>query len=199
MRRMREFHYGVHMLAVEVGDITESDAEAIVNAANYSLMGGGGVDGAIHSAAGPELNGELVKIRRERYPNGLPPGEAVITRGYRLKASHIIHTVGPVWMGGRNGEDDVLYRSYRSCLDLAREFGIHDIAFPALSTGAYGFPFDRAERIAIRSVIDFLKDESAGYTVRFVFYTEDQGKRFLFILSDLGLPVNWNRDVQENT
>ncbi len=121
MKSLREFRLGMHLLAVEVGDITQSDAEAIVNAANSSLMGGGGVDGAIHSAAGPELNVELAAIRRNRYPRGLPAGEAVITHGYRLKAAHIIHTVGPVWMGGQKGEDDILYRSYRNCLDLAKK------------------------------------------------------------------------------
>ncbi|KAA8922952.1 O-acetyl-ADP-ribose deacetylase [Thermoplasma sp.] len=187
MKDLLNFSYGKHRIIVEVGDITESDADAIVNAANSSLMGGGGVDGAIHSAAGPELDAELAEIRRRRYPGGLPPGEAVITRGYRLKSAHVIHTVGPVWMGGHGGEDEVLYRAYKNSMMVAADNGIRDIAFPAISTGAYGFPFDHAERIAIRSVRDFLNGQNDAYTIRFIFYTESQGREFLSILAKNGM------------
>ncbi|HEX9291043.1 MAG TPA: O-acetyl-ADP-ribose deacetylase [Anaeromyxobacteraceae bacterium] len=124
-------------------DITRLSVDAIVNAANPSLLGGGGVDGAIHRAAGPGLLDEC------RGLGGAQPGEAKITRGHRLPARHVIHTVGPVWHGGGHGEGDVLARCYRACLRLASERELRTIAFPAISTGAYGFPLDRATRIAM--------------------------------------------------
>lgn len=140
------------MIRVWQGDITTLDVDAIVNAANSSLLGGGGVDGAIHRAAGPQLLAEC------RTLGGCPTGEARITKGYDLPARHVIHTVGPVWKGGDRGEDDLLASAYRNSLALARQHDLTSIAFPAISTGIYGFPPDRAARIAVATIRDHAAD-----------------------------------------
>ena len=137
------------------GDITALDIDAIVNAANKSLLGGGGVDGAIHRAAGPDLLVACAKL------GGCETGEAKITPGFRLPARYVIHTVGPIWGGGERGEDRLLADCYRNSLALAHRHGLASIAYPAISTGAYGFPPDRAARIALRTVLAALADTTA--------------------------------------
>jgi len=149
------------LLVVE-GDITEQDVDAIVNPANPTLLGGGGADGAIHRAAGPGLGEEC------RALGGCRTGEAKITGGYRLPARFVIHTVGPVWRGGGEGEDDLLAECYRSSLRLAGERGLASVAFPAVSTGAYGFPFGRAARIAVETVLGTLPETPSIQLVVFV-------------------------------
>jgi len=149
------------------GDITKVDVDAIVNAANTTLLGGGGVDGAIHRAAGPELLAEC------RTLSGCKPGEAKLTRGYRLPARFVIHTPGPVWHGGQRGEPKILANCYRSSLQLATENGIKTIAFPAISCGAYGYPIPDAAKIAVKTVQDFLETEDKIDKVIFVLWGED--------------------------
>jgi O-acetyl-ADP-ribose deacetylase (regulator of RNase III) len=140
------------------GDITKLNVDAIVNAANSTLMGGGGVDGAIHKAAGKELLKECMSIIESKFPNGLSVGEAVVTNGYNLSAKYIIHTVGPVYKGGNNGEDSLLYSAYYNSLKIAVSKQVKTIAFPNISTGAYRYPIEEASFVRNKAISDFLKD-----------------------------------------
>lgn len=154
-------------ILVVAGDITLQRVEAIVNAANTTLLGGGGVDGAIHRAAGPELLAEC------RTLGGCATGRAKITRGYKLPAQWVIHTVGPVWRDGNHGEDELLAGCYRSCFALVEQYGIKTVAFPSISTGAYGFPLDRAARIAVCETNDFLARNRSVEQVALVCFGAD--------------------------
>jgi len=158
------------------GDITKLEVDAIVNAANTTLLGGGGVDGAIHRAAGPELLAEC------RTLGGCQLGEAKITRGYRLPTRFIIHTVGPVWRGGKRGEPETLANCYRNSLQLAVETGIRTIAFPAISCGAYGYPIEEAAQIAVNTTREFLATTDQIEKVIFVLWDEDVYKTYRRIL-----------------
>ena len=148
------------------GDITQVHTDAIVNAANTSLLGGGGVDGAIHRAAGPELLAEC------RTLHGCETGQAKLSPGFQLSASWVIHTPGPVWRGGEHGEAALLASSYRSCLTLAEAHGIRSVDFPSISTGVFGYPLEKAAQVALQTIADFLADHDLPETVRMVCHTE---------------------------
>jgi len=155
------------------GDITEAVVDAVVNAANSSLMGGGGVDGAIHSRGGPAILEACRDIRQKRYPDGLPTGEAVITTGGHLPSRYVIHTVGPIWRGGKTGEVDLLAWAYRSVLKLAHQNRIRTIAFPSISTGAYGFPIKKAAVIALKTTAEGIRKWIDSFEeIRFVLFSE---------------------------
>jgi O-acetyl-ADP-ribose deacetylase (regulator of RNase III) len=173
---------GPARLDVCVADITTLAADAIVNAANRTLLGGGGVDGAIHRAAGPELLAECQTL------GGCETGLAKITRGYRLPAKHVIHAVGPVWRGGHAGEEDLLASCYRTALDLAAENRLASIAFPAISTGVYAFPADRAARIAVGTVTAQLAASDRGIRhVVFCCFAQGAADHHLTAFAELGL------------
>jgi O-acetyl-ADP-ribose deacetylase len=169
-------------LEIVVDDITTLDVDAIVNAANETLLGGGGVDGAIHRAAGPELLAECRTLK------GCKTGSAKITRGYRLNARHVIHAVGPVWHGGRSGEEELLASCYRSSLALAATYALPSIAFPAISTGVYRFPADLAARIAVGTVVAELAAAPSGITrAIFCCFAQDAARHHMNAFAELGL------------
>lgn len=166
-------------VAVKVGDITEETVDAIVNAANSTLFGGGGVDGAIHRKGGPQILAECREIRRSVYPDGLPAGDAVITSGGELPARHVIHTVGPIF-GIHGGEEPALLsRCYENCLMLAVSEGLRSIAFPSISTGAYAYPKHEAALISSITISTFLEKESAISQINLVFFSEPDARMFL--------------------
>lgn len=173
---------GAARLEVCVGDITTLTLDAIVNAANHSLLGGGGVDGAIHRAAGPQLRAECETL------GGCATGAAKITRGYRLPAKHVIHAVGPVWNGGDQREDELLASCYRTALDLAAAHRLGSIGFPAISTGIYGFPPDRAARIAVGTAAAELAADPRGIArVVFCCFGQSSADHHVAAFGDLGL------------
>jgi O-acetyl-ADP-ribose deacetylase (regulator of RNase III) len=161
------------------GDITDQDTDAIVNAANRSLLGGGGVDGAIHRAAGPQLLAEC------RTLGGCQTGEAKITKGYHLKAKHVIHTVGPIYHSEGKKAPELLARCYRRSLELASENKLKSVAFPSISTGAYGYPLEEAAPIALRTVMDYLKSHPEIQLVRFVLFGKEAYQAYEKALKEL--------------
>ena len=166
-----EYTIGKNKIRIVQGDITEQDIDVIVNAANRTLMGGGGVDGAIHRKGGSDILEECKKIRKKEWPNGLPTGKAAITTGGNLKARYVIHTVGPIWRGGNHGEPDLLVDAYENSLKLAVSEGLTTVAFPSISTGAYRFPIDQASKIALKTTKKFLEAENCLSMVMFVLFT----------------------------
>jgi O-acetyl-ADP-ribose deacetylase len=156
------------------GDITTERLDAIANAANEALRGGGGVDGAIHRAAGPGMLDEL----RQRYPDGTPTGSAVATGGHELPARWVLHAVGPVWQGGDHDEEALLDAAYRSCLRLADELGARSVAFPAISMGIYGYPAEDGARVAVDAVADHLRGDTQIELVRFVLFSDETYDHF---------------------
>jgi O-acetyl-ADP-ribose deacetylase (regulator of RNase III) len=182
---MNEITIGSTTLRLVRGDITDQQVDAIVNAANPSLMGGGGVDGAIHRKGGPAILEACKRARAERYPEGMPTGEAVITMGGMLPARFVIHTVGPIWRGGRDREAELLARAYESSLRCGAEAGVRTLAFPSLSTGAYGYPKGDAARVALSAVIDFLRANPPFHEVRFVLFSDDDLRVYAAALAAL--------------
>ena len=166
-----EFRVGKTRVCLIQGDITNVTADAIVNAANSSLMGGGGVDGTIHRRGGPKILEECKVIRAVDWPEGLPTGKAVITSAGNLKAKYVIHTVGPVWEGGSHHESELLADAYRNSLELAVSKALGSIAFPSISTGAYGYPIDDASKIALNTVKGFLESKDDLDEVSFILFT----------------------------
>jgi O-acetyl-ADP-ribose deacetylase (regulator of RNase III) len=182
VKSFSQLHIGTSLLTLLRGDITLQDTEAIVNAANSTLMGGGGVDGAIHRAGGPEILEECQAIRTQR--GNLPPGEAVITTAGRLSAKNVIHTVGPIWRGGTHGEDILLANAYRNSLTQALQNHLTTISFPSISTGVYGFPVDRASRIALTTVKQFVQAHPSIREVRFVVFDEHAERTYAALFNE---------------
>ena len=168
------------VLCLVKGDITKEDTEAIVNAANSRLAGGGGVDGAIHRAGGPKIMEECRKI------GACPTGNAVITTGGSLLAKYVIHTVGPIYQDGKSNEAELLASAYKKSLELAVEQGIRSIAFPSISTGVYGYPIREAAHIALKTIIDFLRENDALTCVRFVLFSDSDFETYSHTLTHMG-------------
>ena len=166
-------------VVVKVGDITKEDVDAVVNAANGSLMGGGGVDGAIHRAGGPEILKECKEIRRVHYPDGLPTGQAVITTAGKMTARYVIHTVGPVYERGGKDKAELLAACYRNSMKLAAEKGLKTMAFPAISTGVYGYPVEEAAKVSATTIEKFLGTDKSVQEVRLVFFSPTDADIFL--------------------
>ncbi|WP_107995645.1 O-acetyl-ADP-ribose deacetylase [Trichococcus paludicola] len=171
---MKKLQFNQTTLHVVKGDITRCEVDAVVNAANESLLGGGGVDGAIHRAAGPEL------LAACRTLDGCRTGDAKLTPGFRLKAAHVIHTVGPVWRGGMHGEADLLASCYQKSLELAEAHGIRTLAFPAISTGIYGYPLEQATAIAVGTVLKYLENQPESDITEITFVCFDDATVYAY-------------------
>ena len=184
-----------HKTAIEFvqGSVLEQDVDAIVNAANTAMRGGGGVDGAIHKAAGKQLMNELIRVA----PNGAKTGTAVITKGHLLKQPYVIHTPGPVWKGGHSNEAERLASSYRSCLEKAEERGLTSIAFCSISTGIYGYPLALAAPLAVRTVMEYLRDHSDTTLERVVFAMYQKHEYLAFTEAFAGLQVSGEEGQDE--
>ena len=172
---------GESVLEFVIGDITQQSVDAIVNAANARLAGGGGVDGAIHRAGGSAIMEETDR----RYPEGCPTGSAVVSGAGNLPAKFVFHAVGPVWYGGKAGEPEQLANAYRTCLELALQYECDSIAFPAISTGVYGYPPDLAAAVCLQACMDFLKAHQAPRLIRFVLFSEGAWGAFARVLEEL--------------
>jgi len=167
---------------VKTGDITKENVDAIVNAANSSLLGGGGVDGAIHNVGGPDILSECKMIRASEYKAGLPTGKAVITTAGKLPAKYVIHTVGPIWHGGKNNEEKLLSDCYYNCLELLLNRGLKTIAFPAISTGVYGYPKDKAALVVGDTIKNYMAKCSTAINIEkiyFIFFSDKDMQTFL--------------------
>ncbi|NIO06625.1 MAG: O-acetyl-ADP-ribose deacetylase [Deltaproteobacteria bacterium] len=177
MEELKRFVDG--KVVIMVGDLTKDKVDAIVNAANSSLMGGGGVDGAIHRAGGPEILRACEEIRKQEYPDGLPTGRAVITTAGKMLSKYVIHTVGPVYGRGGKEKANELAACYKNSLSLAAENGIETVAFPAISTGVYGYPQEEAAKVCSKAVQEFLSKESRVKQVHLVFFSQNDADVFL--------------------
>lgn len=166
-------------VTVKVGDITKQAVDAVVNAANSTLLGGGGVDGAIHRAGGPAILQECKEVRHYKYPDGLPPGQAVMTTAGNMPAKYVIHSVGPVYGQGGNDKAELLAACYRNSLQLAANNRLKTVAFPAISTGVYGYPQDEAARVSSGAIEDFLRSDTRIQEVRLVFFSTSDAEAFL--------------------
>jgi O-acetyl-ADP-ribose deacetylase (regulator of RNase III) len=177
MEELKKFLKG--RVVVKVGDITKEDVDAIVNAANSSLMGGGGADGAIHRAGGPDILEECKELRTSKFPDGLPTGQAAITTAGKMAAKYVIHTVGPVYGRGGKEKAELLAACYDNSLKLAAEEKLKTIAFPAISTGVYGYPLDEAARVSSEAIEKFLSSDGSIQQVRLVFFSRSDAETFL--------------------
>lgn len=178
-----EIKVGKTILQLVIGDITDQETEAVVNAANSSLLGGSGVDGAIHRVGGPKILEECKQIRASH--GKCPTGEAVITTGGNLKADYVIHTVGPIWRGRKVDEPELLKNGYQNSLKLAKEKKIKTISFPSISTGAYGYPTEKASLVALETVLEYITDNDDFDEVRFVLFSDEDYKIYIKSLQQL--------------
>ncbi len=178
-----EVKIGNSQLVLKQGDLTEEEVDAIVNAANPSLLGGGGVDGAIHRAGGPEILAQCKKL------GGCHPGDAKITSGGKLKAKYVIHTVGPIWGGGKEGEPKILAQAYQRSMEVASGNHCRTVSFPSISTGAYGYPIDQASRIALRTILNCLKDHQGISEVRIVLFSFEDYQVYARELRQMTIPM----------